>query len=151
MEIYYDKNKQTTEILLQIIFYHQKVFTFFCVFKIYSNTFFNGICFWKLSVPQKGKVLVVLYFFIKWTLEPNSKWNEEQSGNIFNEFQIDEFIRWREYSPLYDILKKEIEEAKKICTKNKWSTIDVPKKSIEEIAATALEFFKIFKSKKLND
>jgi len=49
---------------------------------------------------------VVLYFFIKWTLEPNSKWNEEQSGNIFNEFQIDEFIDWKEYSPIYDILKK---------------------------------------------
>ena len=29
--------------------------------------------------------------------------------------------------------------------------IDVTKKSIEEIAATALEFFKIFKSKKLSD
>ena len=48
-----------------------------------------------------------------------------------------------------DALKKEIEEAKKICARNKWSTIDVTKKSIEEIAATALEYFKIFKSKKL--
>ena len=30
-------------------------------------------------------------------------------------------------------LKKEIEEAKKVCTINKWSTIDVTKKSIEEM------------------
>ena len=45
-----------------------------------------------------------------------------------------------------EVLKKEIEEAKKICTKNKWSTIDVTKKSIEEIAATALEYLKIFKN-----
>ena len=49
---------------------------------------------------------VVLYFFIKWTLEPNSKWNEEQSGNIFAEFQIDELRAWRESSNLYSILKK---------------------------------------------
>ena len=46
-----------------------------------------------------------------------------------------------------DMLKKEVEEAKKICTKNNWSTIDVTKKSIEEIAATALEYFKIFRDK----
>ena len=46
-----------------------------------------------------------------------------------------------------DSLKKEIEEAKKICIKNQWSTIDVTKKSIEEIAATALEYLKIFRSK----
>ena len=49
---------------------------------------------------------VVLYFFIKWTLEPNSKWNEEQSGNLFSEFQIDELRAWRESSNLYSILKK---------------------------------------------
>ncbi len=48
-----------------------------------------------------------------------------------------------------DVLKKEVEEAKKICARNNWSTIDVTKKSIEEIAATALEYLKIFKSKKL--
>ena len=46
-----------------------------------------------------------------------------------------------------DMLKKEIEEAKKICIRNNWSTIDVTKKSIEEIAATALEYFKIFRDK----
>ena len=50
-----------------------------------------------------------------------------------------------------EVLKKEIEEAKKICTKNKWSTIDVTKKSIEEIAATALEYFKIFKNKEIQN
>ena len=49
---------------------------------------------------------VVLYFFIKWTLDPKSNWNHEVGGDVFGEFQIDEFIRWREYSPLYDILKK---------------------------------------------
>ena len=49
---------------------------------------------------------VVLYFFIKWTLDPNSKWNEEGIGNIFSEFQIDELRAWRESSNLYSILKK---------------------------------------------
>ena len=41
-------------------------------------------------------------------------------------------------------------QAKKICLKNKWVTIDVTKKSIEEIAATVLEYYKIFK-KRNND
>jgi len=49
---------------------------------------------------------VVLYFFIKWTLDPKSNWNHEVGGDVFGEFSIDEFIRWREYSPIYDILKK---------------------------------------------
>ena len=48
-----------------------------------------------------------------------------------------------------DFLKKEIEEARKICRKNHWSTIDVTKKSIEEIAATALEYLKIFRKKNI--
>ena len=47
-----------------------------------------------------------------------------------------------------EFLKKEVLEAKKICIQNKWTTIDVTKKSIEEIAATVLEYYKIFKSKK---
>ena len=46
-----------------------------------------------------------------------------------------------------ELLEKEIIEAKKICLKNKWATIDVTKKSIEEIAATVLEYYKIFKRK----
>ena len=49
-----------------------------------------------------------------------------------------------------ELLKKEVIEAKKICLKNKWVTIDVTKKSIEEIAATVLEYYKIFK-KRNND
>ena len=48
-----------------------------------------------------------------------------------------------------DMLKREVTEAKKICTRNKWSTIDVTKKSIEEIAATALEYLKIFRKQKI--
>ena len=49
---------------------------------------------------------VVLYFFIKWTMDPNSKWNKENAGNIFGEFQIDELRDWRDMSSLYGILKK---------------------------------------------
>ena len=40
-----------------------------------------------------------------------------------------------------EILKKKLQRLKIICSKNKWSTIDVTKKSVEEIAATALEYF----------
>ena len=43
------------------------------------------------------------------------------------------------------LLEKEVIEAKKICLKKKWVTIDVTKKSIEEVAATVLEYYKIFK------
>ena len=46
-----------------------------------------------------------------------------------------------------DLLEKEVKQAKKIWLKNRWVTIDVTKKSIEEIAATVLEYYKIFKSK----
>jgi len=49
---------------------------------------------------------VVLYFFIKWTMDPNSKWNKENAGNIFGKFQIDELRDWRDMSSLYGILKK---------------------------------------------
>ena len=48
-----------------------------------------------------------------------------------------------------EVLKKEITEAKIICSRNKWSTIDVTKKSIEEIAATALEYLKIFRKREM--
>ncbi len=44
-----------------------------------------------------------------------------------------------------DLLKKEIDQARNICIRERWSTIDVTKKSIEEIAATALEYLKIFR------
>ena len=46
-----------------------------------------------------------------------------------------------------ELLEKEVIEAKRICLKNNWVTIDVTKKSIEEIAATVLEYYKIFKKK----
>jgi regulator of PEP synthase PpsR (kinase-PPPase family) len=46
-----------------------------------------------------------------------------------------------------DFLKKEVKEAKQICIRNKWPTVDVTKKSIEEIAATVLEYYKIFNRK----
>ena len=49
-----------------------------------------------------------------------------------------------------ELLEKEVMDAKKICLKNKWVTIDVTKKSIEEIAATALEYLKIFKQRNDN-
>jgi len=49
---------------------------------------------------------VVLYFFIKWILDPNSKWNEEDGGNIFSEFQLDELRGWRDITNIYGILKK---------------------------------------------
>ena len=49
---------------------------------------------------------VVLYFFIKWTMDPNSKWNEEDAGNIFGEFQVDELRGWRDMTNIYGILKK---------------------------------------------
>ena len=49
-----------------------------------------------------------------------------------------------------ELLEKEVIEAKKICLKNKWVTIDVTKKSIEEIAATVLEYYKIYQ-KRNND
>ncbi len=46
-----------------------------------------------------------------------------------------------------ELLKEETEQARKICSMHRWSTIDVTKKSIEEIAATALEYLKIFRKK----
>ncbi len=49
-----------------------------------------------------------------------------------------------------DFLKREVKEAKNICIRNNWTTIDVTKKSIEEIAATVLEYYKIFKNDKNN-
>ena len=49
-----------------------------------------------------------------------------------------------------ELLKKEVTDAKHICLKNEWSTIDVTKKSIEEIAATALEYLRIFKKRNDN-
>ena len=49
---------------------------------------------------------VVLYFFIKWTIDPNSKWNEEDAGNIFSEFELDELRGWKDSVNIFNILKK---------------------------------------------
>lgn len=50
---------------------------------------------------------VILYFFLKWTLDPNSKWTEEGGGNIFSEFEIEEFSSFqRGDGYIYDKLKK---------------------------------------------
>ncbi len=49
---------------------------------------------------------VVLYFFIKWTIDPNSKWNEENAGNIFSEFELDELRGWKDSVNIFKILKK---------------------------------------------
>ena len=50
-----------------------------------------------------------------------------------------------------DMLKKEVEEAKKFAQKTIGPLLMLQKKSIEEIAATALEYFKIFRDKKLKN
>ena len=47
-----------------------------------------------------------------------------------------------------EVLKKEIAEARKIYIETR-STRDVTKKSIEEIAATAIEYLKIFRNKEM--
>ncbi len=41
----------------------------------------------------------------------------------------------------YEQVVEEISEMKKICAKNRWPTIDVTQKSVEEIAATIIQFF----------
>ncbi|MDB1135046.1 pyruvate, water dikinase regulatory protein [Candidatus Anaplasma sp. TIGMIC] len=41
----------------------------------------------------------------------------------------------------YEQVEKEISEVKKICAENQWPLIDVTQKSIEEIAATIIQFF----------
>ena len=47
-----------------------------------------------------------------------------------------------------DIIKEEVLLAKKLFLKNKWPIIDVTRKSIEETAAAALEYLRIFREKK---
>ena len=46
-----------------------------------------------------------------------------------------------------DKIKKELEESKKIFSKNRWPTIDVTRKSVEEAAASIIKIYEI-KSKK---
>ncbi|MFP6779471.1 MAG: pyruvate, water dikinase regulatory protein [Alphaproteobacteria bacterium] len=50
-----------------------------------------------------------------------------------------------------DIIKEEVLLAKKLFLKNKWPIIDVTRKSIEETAAAALEYLRIFKEKKIKE
>ena len=47
-----------------------------------------------------------------------------------------------------DIIKEEVLLAKKLFLKNKWPIIDVTRKSIEETAAAALEYLRIFRENK---
>ena len=46
-----------------------------------------------------------------------------------------------------DIIKKEIEEAKKTFNKYGWPTIDVTRKSVEETAASIIKIYEIYKKK----
>ena len=47
-----------------------------------------------------------------------------------------------------DLIKEEVLLAKKLFLKNRWPIIDVTRKSIEETAAAALEYLRVFKEKK---
>jgi len=47
-----------------------------------------------------------------------------------------------------DLIKEEVLLAKKLFLKSKWPIIDVTRKSIEETAAAALEYLRVFKEKK---
>ena len=49
-----------------------------------------------------------------------------------------------------DLIKEEVLLAKKLFLKNKWPIIDVTRKSIEETAAAALEYLRVFREKKEN-
>ena len=46
-----------------------------------------------------------------------------------------------------DLVKKEVRQARRLCIKNGWHSIDVSRKSIEEVAAIALEYLRKFKEK----
>ncbi len=47
-----------------------------------------------------------------------------------------------------DKIKKEVEDAKNTFRKYKWPTIDVPRKSVEETAASIIKIYEIFSNKK---
>lgn len=49
-----------------------------------------------------------------------------------------------------DLIKEEVLLAKKLFLQNKWPIIDVTRKSIEETAAAALEYLRVFREKKEN-
>ena len=46
-----------------------------------------------------------------------------------------------------DLVKKEVQQARRICAKNGWISIDVTRKSIEEVAASALQHLKTYREK----
>ena len=57
-------------------------------------------------------------------------------------------IKERENTSYTDIgkIKKEVEDAKKTFLKYKWPTIDVTRKSVEEVAASIIKIHEIYKS-----
>ena len=57
-------------------------------------------------------------------------------------------IKERESTNYTDIqkIKKEVEEAKKTFVKYKWPTIDVTRKSVEEVAASVIKIYEIYKN-----
>ncbi len=46
-----------------------------------------------------------------------------------------------------ELVKKEILQARRLCVKNSWPSIDVSRRSIEEVAAAVIEQFKKFRDK----
>ncbi len=46
-----------------------------------------------------------------------------------------------------ELVKKEVQQARRLCIKNNWYSIDVSRKSIEEVAAIALEYLRKFREK----
>ena len=56
-----------------------------------------------------------------------------------------EILRENEASDYTDIekIRDEVEKSKKIFKKNKWPTIDVTRKSVEETAASIIKIFEI--------
>jgi len=57
-------------------------------------------------------------------------------------------LKERENTSYTDIkkIKEEVEEAKKTFTKYKWPTIDVTRKSVEEVAASIIKIYEIYKN-----
>ena len=52
----------------------------------------------------------------------------------------------KEYTDL-DVIKKEVEDSKKLFKKNNWPVIDVTRRSVEETAASILKIIDIKKNK----
>ena len=58
------------------------------------------------------------------------------------------YVRFRFTGTLEDLneIKEEVENAKKTFIKYKWPTIDVTRKSVEEVAASIIKIHEIYKS-----